>query len=88
MPSDFREPLAQKRIRERRQIVEVCNVSIICVEIVDPLFADVDVQCRVRIVAPIVGAGLDAVEQTLLRIRIVKSVLSSFGPSPRSTTLR
>ena len=58
----FEDALAQKRIRERRQIVEIGNVPIIGVEVVDPLFADIDVQRRVRIVAPVVGSSIDAVE--------------------------
>ena len=67
-PLTFEDALAQKRIRERGEIVEVGDVPVIGVEVVDPLFADIDVQRRVRIVAPIVGARIDAVEQPLLRI--------------------
>ena len=83
--------VAEQRIGEARQIVVVGDVAVIAGEVVELRLAYVEMERFIRIVADIVGAHVDAVEEAvsgLRRLRMVNSVPSSFGPEPRSTTER
>ena len=58
----------QQRIGVGRKVVEICEIPITRDKIVDPALVGRDVQCRVRIVAPVRGARVDSIEPAPFRV--------------------
>ena len=80
--------LAEQRIGERGQITEIGDAAVIGLEFVPMKLLGENVEALVGVVAPMVGAHAQAVEEAVFGIEDGEIGSISLGPAPRSTMLR